>query len=118
MELSVEGPTLTVTLAVAVAPLRSVTVALRVCRPTTRPGTVRVPPVPRNPLTLDVHRTRAPRSPSSGSLATAVSTTGQPERMAVPSAGAWMASVGAAFGGWATIVPVAAADSEGVTVRT
>src|SRR5438445_10851151 len=99
----VAGTTFTVTLALPVAPSRSVTVAVSVCVPAESEGHTTVGPVPSAPSRLEVHRMLAPRSPFSGSRAVAPSTTGLPARRVVPAAGARVATTGGTVGARTTI---------------
>ena len=88
-----------VTVAVVVAPSRSVAEALMVCDPTERLARTTVPPVPSAPSRLEAQRTTAPRSPSSASVAVAARSTGFPVMSEVPLVGAAIDTAGATFGG-------------------
>ena len=99
---SVDGTTVTVTLALTVAPSRSATDAVSVCVPSERPGATTVRPVPRAPSRLDVQTSAAPRSPSSTSAAVAARSTGLPASNVVPAAGATTRTTGGTFGGRTT----------------
>src|SRR5207247_11280615 len=91
---SAEGLMVTRTLLATVTPSRSVTVAVSVCGPSGNAGIVSVAPAPSGPPRLDAHRTAAPRSPSSTSVAEAARTTGRPASNAPPSPGPWTAMTG------------------------
>ena len=103
-KVTVVGTTLRVTVAVVVAPSRSVAETLSVWVPTERLGTTTAPPVPRAPSRLELQRMAAARSPSSASVAVAARSTGFPVRREVPFAGAAMETAGGAFGGRTTTV--------------
>src|SRR5262245_15907760 len=94
----VAGTTLTATVAVTVAPSRSVIDAVSVWAPTLSPGTVSVAPVPRLPSRLDDQRMAADRSPSSASLAAPPRRKGLPVTNALPVAGPRIVIVGGTFG--------------------
>ena len=108
---SAEGLMVTRTLLATVTPSRSVTVAVSVCGPSGNAGIVSVAPAPSGPPRLDAHRTAAPRSPSSTSVAEAARTTGRLASSAAPSAGAWTVMTGRTLGGRITTLRVASAAS-------
>src|SRR5206468_13106270 len=75
-------------LALALLPPASVTRAVIVWVPLCRPVGVSVAPMPRIPSRFDDQATAAPRLPSSGSAAPAVSASGWLEAAVAPAAGA------------------------------
>src|SRR5438552_11887541 len=77
-----------------------VAAAVMVCRPSESDFVLRLAPVPSAPSRSDVQRMAAPRSPSIVSLAVAVKAAVWAKRTSVLSAGAVMATVGAAW--WRT----------------
>ena len=86
-------------------PSASVTVASITCVPTVSAPAAMLDPVPSAPSRSDVHVMCAPRSPSSTSVARAVSVSGRPlVNTTVPSAGATMVTAG----GWTTVIATVA----------
>ena len=104
LKVMVAGTTFTVTVAVPVAPSRSVTVAVIVCVPAESEERRTVGPVPRAPSRLEVQRIVGLKSPSSVSRAVAPRTTGFPTSSAAWSAGEMMVTTGVTLSGRMTTV--------------
>ena len=79
------------------SPPASVTLAVMTWVPADRPAVAKDPPVPMAPSRSDVHAMPAVRSPSSESLAEPLNVTLSPLLKLAPSAGAEMATLGAAL---------------------
>ena len=105
----VRSATITLTLAVLVAPAASVMLAVIVWAPAERRAVVSIAPVPSAPSRSELQAIALPISPSSSSLACAASSSGTPVNTAAPSRGASIAIVGYVFGGRTTTVRTALA---------
>ena len=106
--------TITVISALPVLPPRSVAEARITCVPDRSRAVAIVPPVPSAPSRLELHDTRAVRSPSSTSVAVATRRTTSPGANVAPAAGAAIVTVGTAFT-TTTIVAVARSPPASVT---
>ena len=93
----ISGATTIVVVALALRPPLSVTDAVRTCVPGTSVPPARVPLEPSGPWTLELHPTAPEGSPSSVSVAPAVSVTGSSGANVAPLAGATSWTVGAAL---------------------